>query len=470
MAAAPVARRGNLASLGAVQLARVVAGMGVNLIVMRSLGVEGFGVYGYVTTLVGLASFGAGLGMDRLLKRELARDPGSAGHRVATALLASFVLWVATGIGIAAWVALVDGRPYVLLAALLATLALGLQVLMAVPVAYFHAIRHMSLGVRGSLAGKAVLLLGTALAGALGLGVPGVFAAQVLEACVTFAAVWGAFRGLGVVLTPTGRAEAAALIRASLPFGLNTFFGSLYLSVDVLLLAWLCGDAEVGVYRAAVMLLALFPVLADTFTSGLYPRMSRHLGRPELAGAELRFTSRILLAVSVPAAVGAMLTAEPILVLLGGAPFAASALPFAVMAPLLPLRFLNNGFGMTLSALDRQGLRTLGVFLAAVLNVFANLLVLPRFGAIGAAATTLLTEGMLLAWNHRAIAPIVTELRLGDALVRVALPTVAMAAVMLLLPPLPVLVAILSGAAVYVAAALLTGGLRRDDLHQLRSV
>lgn len=34
------------------------------------------------------------------------------------------------------------------------------------------------------------------------------------------------------------------------------------------------------------------------------------------------------------------------MVFLGGADFSASALHFLVMAPLLPLRFLNNGYGM----------------------------------------------------------------------------------------------------------------------------
>lgn len=463
-------RGGNLASLGAVQVARMASGMGVNVIVMRSLGVEGFGIYGYVTTLVGLASFGAGLGMDRLLKREIARDPGSAGHRLSTALAASLVLSVATGVGILAWVGLVDGRPDVLLAALFAAVALGLQALASVPVAYFHAIRAMGLGVRGNLAGRAVLVGATALAGVLGLGVPGVFGAQVLDAALTSAVVWVVFRRLGVVLVPARGAEVRALIRASVPFGLNTLFGSLYLSVDVLLLAWLAGDAELGVYRAAVMLLALFPIVAETFTTGLFPRMARHLGRPDLAGAELRFASRILLAVSVPAAAGAMLTAEPLLVFLGGAPFAASAVPFVVMAPLLPLRFLNNGYGMTLTALDRQELRTRGVFCAALLNIVANLLVLSRYGAVGAAATTVFTEMMLFAWNSRAIAPIARGLRLGESLARVGLATAAMAAVLLLLPPVHVLVTIATGVAVYAGAALLTGGLHRDDLRHLRSV
>jgi O-antigen/teichoic acid export membrane protein len=463
-------RGGNLLSLAAVQALRMGAGVAVNLMLLRALGVEGLGVHASLTALVALAAFGAGLGIDRLLRREIARDPASAGPRVAAGLAASAALSGVTGAAIVAWVALADGRREVVLAAVFAAVALGLQTLAAVPVAYFHGVRAMGLGVPASLAGRACLVVGTAVAAGLGLGVTAAFAAQALDAAVTLAVTWGVFRRLGVRLPAPRPTEVRALVRDALPFGLNVLFGGVYLGVDVLLLAWLRGDAEVGAYRAAGMLLALFPVLADTLTTGLFPRMARHLGRPDLAGAELRFASRLLLAVSVPAAAGAVLTAEPLLVFLGGPPFAASAVPFAVLAPLLPLRFLNNGYGMTLSALDRQDLRTRGVFLAALLNVLANLVVLPRYGAVGAAATTLLTEAALLAWNRRAVAPLVTGLRLGDTLVRVGLPTAGMAATMLLLPPVHVLLAIAAGGVVYAGAALLTGAVRRDDLRHLRRV
>ncbi|MDP2307729.1 MAG: flippase [Pseudomonadota bacterium] len=470
-AAAPAEAGGNLASLGLIQAFRMASGVAVNVMVMRSLGVEGFGVYGYVTTLVGLASFGSTMGMDRLLKREMARDPESARRYVATGLAASTLLSVTTGVALLAWAWAVDGRPVVLLAAALAATALGLQSLAVVPNSYFHAIRRMRLGVRGNVAGRALLVLATALFLWQQLGVLAVFAAQVLDAAVTLGIVWFIFRRqLGATALGTTGPEVRALIRASLPFGLNALFGSIYLSVDVLLLAWMRGDEEVGIYRAAVMLISLFPILAETLTTGIYPRMSRHLGRSDLAGTELRFATRILLGISVPAAVGGILTAAPLMVLLGGPEFAVSALPFIVMAPLLPLRFLNNGYGMTLSALDRQEDRTRGVFFAAALNVGVNLVVIPRYGALGAAATTLLTEVLLAAWMRWRIAPLVTGLGLGDTLVRVGIPSAAMAAAILLVPPAHVLLTIALGVLVYGVCGRLSGAWHPSDLRRLRRV
>lgn len=466
---------GNLSSLGLIQVFRMASGLAVNVMVMRGLGVDGFGVYGYVTTLVGLAAFGSSMGMDRLLKREIARDERLAGHYVATGLAASALLSLTTGVGILAWAWLMDGRALVVLGAALAAIALGLQSLAAVPVSAFHAVRRMGLGVRGNQAGRVALVLATGAFLWLRFDVVAVFAAQILDAAVTLGIVWLVYtRALRTGPLTTTWADVRALIRASVPFGLGALFVSIYLSVDVLMLGRMRGDTEVGIYRGAVMLLSLFPIVAETLSTGIYPRMARHLGRADLAGEELRFATRILLAVSVPAAVGGMLTARPLMVFLGGPEFAASALPFIVMAPLLPLRFLNNGYGMTLSALNRQGDRTRGAIFAAVLNIGVNLWAIPRYGALGAAGTTLLTEVALAGWMRWRIVPLVSGLGLTETLLRVGIPAAVMAGVLAgvlaVVPEVHVVLTIALGVAVYAVCGRLTGALRPGDLQSLRRV
>lgn len=464
-------RGGNLVALVAIQAFRMASGLAINVMVMRGLGVEGFGVYGYLLTLVGLSGFAANMGMERYLKREIARDEARAGHYVGTGLGATALLSLGTGLFIVGWTTGVDGRAEVIGAASFAAVALALQSIALVPVSAFHAVRRMGLGVGPNAVGRVVLVVATAAFLWLRLGVMAVFAAQVLDAAVTLLLAWRIYtRELGRAGLDTTWDAVSTLIRTSVPFGLNQLFVSIYLTVDVLLLGWFRDDAEVGVYRGAVMLLSLFPVVADTLSTGLYPRMARHLGHPERAGEEMRFAARVLLAISVPAAVGGVLCAEPVMVFLGGADFAASALPFAIMAPLLPLRYLNNGFGMALSALDHQEDRTRGAILAAVVNVGLNLVVLPRYGAVGAAAVTLTTEVFLIAFMSWRLLPRLPSLHLGESLLRVGGPCLPMAGVIVLLPPVHVLITVGLGALVYLGGALATGALRRGDVQTLRGV
>lgn len=464
-------RGGNLLALAAEKGFRLGSGLAINVLLMRVLGVDGFGVYGTIMTLVGVATFGSTLGMERLINRELSRAPEETGRLVGTGLLATALLSLVTGAAVVAWAVALDGRGSFVLASALAALALGLRGLVMIPEAAFHAMRRMRLSVQGHLAGRVVLVVATAGFLLAGFGLVAVFTAQVLDALVTLVLVaWAFRRHVGLGSLRASWQGVRALVRRSWPFGLNLLYGSVYLQVDVLLLAVLRDDTEVGIYRGAVMLIALFPIIATTLTTGVFPRMSRHLGRPEAASDELSFVLRVLLAVSLPAAVGGMLLAEELMVFLGGAPFAVSALPFVVMAPLLPLRFVNNATAMTLSALDRQEDRTRGVFYAAVFNLLANLAVIPTWGALGAAATTLATELLLAAWFRWRITGLVRGLGLAESLLRTGLPTGLMAALILAVPAPHVLLSVLLGVVAYGGAGLATGAWHPRDLRRLRRV
>ena len=463
--------KGNLLFLGLSQAFRMGAGFAISVMLMRLLGVEGFGVYAYVTTLVGLFGFGSHLGMNNLLNREIARDHSLAERYVATGLLSTTLLSVLTGLCIVAWAWLLDGRSLVVAAALVASVALGLRSVAMMPVAAFHAVRRMGLGVQAHMVGRVVLVAFTALFLWLQLDVVSVFMAQVIDGIVTLVLVALVFRKeIGALSMSASWVELRSMVRRSVPFGLNALFGSIYLTVDVVMLQHFRGDAEVGEYRAATMILSLLALIADTFSQGLFPRMARHLGQPQKAGEELRFATRVLLALGLPASVGGILLALPIMLLLGGQEYAGSATLFAVMAPLVPLRFLNNSFSMTLSTLNRQSDRTKGVMLAAAFNVLANLVALPHYGALGAAVTTLLTELLLGAWLRWRIQPLVSGLGLGGTLLRAALPTAVMAGVLLLLPPMHVLLAIAAGALVFGIVGRLTGAWTMQDLRRLRRV
>lgn len=467
-------RGGNIIALGLGQGVRLLSGLAVNVLLMRALGVDGYGIYGTVLALVGLAASASNLGMDRLVVRDVSREAGRAPALVGAALATTALLSTGTAGLVVGWAWLTDGRPVVVGSAALAALALGLQSLAAAPIAAFQGLRRMSLGVGGQVAGKAVLLAATAAFLAAGLDVRAVFLAQVLDAAVALAAaLWIAWRGFGWAREAWAGVDPGAmarLARSSVPFGLNGLFGAIYLGADVLMLAMLRGDTEVGVYRGAVMLITLFPVVATTITTAAFPQLARRLGDPEGAGELLGFLLRVLLAFGVPAAVGGMLLARELMVLLGGEAFAVSALPFLIMAPLLPLRFVNNAAATTLTALDRQHDRTLGVILAAAFNVGANLVAIPRWGAEGAAATTLVTEVALAVWMGTRLAGRVRGLGLPATLLQVSVAALAMGLVVAAAQGPHVLVRVALGTVVYAVVGWATGALRLSDLERLRRV
>jgi len=260
------------------------------------------------------------------------------------------------------------------------------------------------------------------------------------------------------------------LVGASVPFGLNLLFSNIYLQSDVLILQELRGDYELGLYQAAAVLILQLLILANVLNRGLFPKLTQNLGDRPAAAEELMFSSRVLLAVSVPIAVGGMMLAKPLIVFIMGSEYGPSAVALTIMLPLLPLRYLNNGFGMALSAMDRQPDRTRSVVYAALFNVAANLYAIPRWGAAGAATTTLLTEILLTAWLSVRLAPELDGFRLRGAVVRTLLPAAPMAAIVAATPSLHVLVRVGAGAVVYLVVGYGTGAWRTEDPGRLRSI
>jgi len=73
-----------------------------------------------------------------------------------------------------------------------------------------------------------------------------------------------------------------------------------------------------------------------------------------------------------------------------------SAIALAILIWFLPLSFFNGLTQYVLIAIGRQARITLAFVFAAVFNVGANLLLIPRYGYVAAAVVTILSEVVLL--------------------------------------------------------------------------
>ncbi len=68
---------------------------------------------------------------------------------------------------------------------------------------------------------------------------------------------------------------------------------------------------------------------------------------------------------------------------------------FQIMVWILPLRFMNYLFAVSLVAANLQKKRLNAAIICAFFNIIINLMLIPPFGFLGAALATLLTEIIL---------------------------------------------------------------------------
>lgn len=194
------------------------------------------------------------------------------------------------------------------------------------------------------------------------------------------------------------------IIKASFPIALSILFTAIYIRTDALMLSLMKPASDVGIYRLAAKVLesaVFFPALLVELTM---PTLSFFaLTSPPLFKKSFRKTLNLLFVLGTLAALAIFLLAKPIILVLGGEGFLDSVLPLKILALVIGLVFLNNLSGKSLIALDLQRAGMKIYIFGAILNIFLNLLVIPRYSYLGASYATLITEVLVTAMMFRVL-------------------------------------------------------------------
>ena len=269
----------------------------------------------------------------------------------------------------------------------------------------------------------AATVLRTAIGGAAlfsGFGLVGLAATSALTNVVTALALWRLAARTPVAGGGAAVSRPIVWLRESWPLFVNQLLQGLFFKIDAVLLLPLAGAPPAGTYAAAYKVSEGAGIVSSTFTLALFPRLSRSsdpsTGQPrEVLADAYRLPLRLLLQLAFPLAAGIALLSEPIVALIAGRDYLPeSAIALSILICYLPLSYANGLTQYVLIAAGRQRLLT-GAFVAAlVFNFVANLILIPRFGYVGAAWVTVASEVVLLVPFARAaakVAPGVSLLR-----------------------------------------------------------
>ncbi len=368
---------------------------------------------GFMTAQV--ADFGLQLFVQRELSRLTVRDAQSppyftsdeaAGRLLGGALGIKAVLSL---IAITAFAGLVLVEPVGNKAALLVigtamVLGTGLEF-----IAYcFRALGRLKFEAAANLVARSLtLVLGLSVL-ALGAGVTGLALATLAAMIV---AVLYAYRLLTRYVRPVWRPDWAAWRRAAgqpTAVGIGIVFSIVSFRVDNLFIPPMLGSVQLAVYNVGyklfepallipgVVLAATFPLLSQAGASATFHRAHFR----SLMGQ----TTLVMLSLGLAAAAALWLLAGPVIALLYGATYAGSVPVLQMLAPACVPMFINYALTHGLIAIDRPSLYAAFTLASLVVNVAANLLLLPVLGVTGAAAATVITEVALFALCAAAMA------------------------------------------------------------------
>lgn len=256
--------------------------------------------------------------------------------------------------------------------------------------------------------------------------------------------------------------ESWDLLRESLPQTAVLIIGVLYWRIDGVLLSLLDSPRQVGTYYLASTLAFTLSVVPTFFAASTLSTMTGLWGSDRDRFAT--FTARsieTMLFVGAPIAVVGLVLAGPVMRLIGSAEFVDDGTPtLALLFVAVGVTFLNGTISQALFAAHQQAFLVRLNVVNLIVNIALNLVLIPVWGAVGAALALLATEviGQLVAsWKLSRHSSYRTPW--GFAL-RLVVSLAAAAGVALLLRPAPVLLALAAAGLAYLAVNLAMGPVR----------
>ena len=168
------------------------------------------------------------------------------------------------------------------------------------------------------------------------------------------------------------------------------------LRIDTILISLIAGNDQVGIYGAAFRIFESTMFLTWSLQSATFPWFSRkHVeNRSQIArGYEIGLV--VMFSLLTPIGVACVLLAAPIIHLLYGTQFDASITPLRLLSVVVVAFGVNALTSSTLAANDRPRLLHSILAVTVVQNIVMNVLLIPPYGATGAALTAAVS-GLLL--------------------------------------------------------------------------
>ncbi len=430
----------------------------------RVLGREGFGVIVFATSVLGYAALAIELGFDTLGPLEVARRETPV-RDLASSVTTLRLLLLPGALGLLALLAwLAPVSPLTRIAVVVYGVSL---VANAIDLGWvFLGEQRMAPVAAAEIVSQALQASGAFLLVHEPehlLRMPLIFVASRLVSvagmAVAFRLRYGAF-GLGLDRRLLGR-----LLPTSLHLSGAGVVGILLASFDLILLGLWRGTAEAGVYGAAYRVAWVPSMIAVAYFTSLRPALARSApGGFAAVAPGLRRSTRIAGTLGIGIAAGGLVLADPLVVWLYGRPFAAAAAPLRLLLVAAALLLVSRHYRALLQVFHQQALDFRIMATAAGINVALNLLLVPRAGALGAAATSVASEALILAATFTACRRTVGDATDGRALARALACAGLMALAVWFASPLHLFVRIALGAALYAALLLASRVLSTEDL------
>ena len=383
-----------------------IAGRGLNLVlgifvtalVARLLGDDGFGAWTTLFVVVGFASYLTDLGMKGIAVQRASADPQRAPEWIGALLSIRLIVAIPATLVSVAVVLAVAGSQEMIVAGLLISATIVVSVPAALQMVFQLQVRnHVTvslLTLNSVLWAAAVVVVDLKDGGIVALA----------AAFLAVSVVTNVLQGVLAVREMPVRARASRemwrpLVRRGAPLALSGLLVNAYARIDQIIVFRAAGAHDAGLYGAVYRILEQAQFIPLSLNATMFPMVAAAWAADRARARRLLQLGADYMAVgSVGLLAFVIVCARPSVELVFGKEFsdAAPALPI-LMGAFVAISFgYLGGQGVLILGLQRLAVTAAAVGL--VVNVVANLLLVPPYGFLAAAWVTLATEALVNGW------------------------------------------------------------------------
>ncbi len=205
-----------------------------------------------------------------------------------------------------------------------------------------------------------------------------------------------------IFVKPLGGYNWKQHMKPVMVFFAMTVATTIYTNLDNVMLGFMTDDVQVGLYGAAVKIKMILLSVVTSASTVLLPRASYYVdnGQMEEFYRILKKTMHFIVMMALAFSVYFMLYAGEGILFLSGDEYEGAALPMQIIMPTLFLIGITNVTGIQmLVPLGREKQVLYSEIAGAVCDLILNAVLIPFYGAVGAAIGTLVAEIVVLFWQ-----------------------------------------------------------------------
>lgn len=265
----------------------------------------------------------------------------------------------------------------------------------------------------GEIMSRSILLIFTALAIWLKMGLWGILGAIILGNLVNFLILFFSSLRFVKISLQFDFSLWKEILKKTWPIGLSIALNLIYFRSDTVILSLYRSQEEVGIYGITYKILealSLFPLVFVGLTLPLLTKVWVQKNLDQFRKI-LQYGFDFLLILALPLVTGILFLARPIIILISGEEFALAGDVLKIIILATGIIFVGTLFSHTIVAIHKQKTMLWFYLVDAIIAMTAYLIFIPRYSYYAAAIITVFSElflyffAFLIVWRTTRILP-----------------------------------------------------------------